>query len=289
MQNKSRKLTINLLTSKIFYSSPPLIIRESKKRGHDLFVFQDKHLPELDTLLNCDVYIDYSSITDVSFYSALEVKYRDRCQERRKVPLMVDPPSAIINSLDKRRTHAIFPKIVPESYNLDGFNNSKFIRNFIHDKYVVIKDPMGWQSERIERLSPEKALKKHGKTIDLIVQKYIPVTEGVGRVLILNHGSDIEIICAYLRIPRDWKTDEGQYRCKLISVNKDLHDFALFVSKKSRLYLNGIDYIYSAGKYFLLEVNAAPGLLEPFNEFKINTVGILFDHIERNITELKIE
>jgi glutathione synthase/RimK-type ligase-like ATP-grasp enzyme len=91
-------------------------------------------------------------------------------------------------------------------------------------------------------------------------------------------------MCAYLRIPDSWRTGEGslsQYR--LVQVNKKLVDFAKDASVRSGLYLNGIDYIYHDGKYVLIEVNAAPGIRDPYDDFKIDTPKMLLDHIERSV------
>ncbi|MBU2035927.1 hypothetical protein KKC36_00565 [Patescibacteria group bacterium] len=277
------RLSVNLLTSKIFWESMPLLISEIAKREHYISVFDETNLPSLKSLLDCDVHIDLSAITSTAFYEDLKGEYERRQSEGGKVPLMVDPPEAIMNSMDKRKTHALMSDLVPESYNLDGSNNGEVIRKFMPDEYVVIKDPFSWWAKGIDRISPQEAADKYKESKGLIVQKYIPFTDGVGRVLTLNHGSDFKIICAYLRIPDSWRTGEGTTsRYELVLVKKDLYNFALTVSKKAGLYFNGIDYIQSNGKYVLLEVNAAPGFRDPYDEFGIDTPKIIMDHIERN-------
>ncbi|MFH1792174.1 MAG: hypothetical protein ABH819_00835 [Patescibacteria group bacterium] len=261
----------------------PLLISEIAKREHYISVFDETNLPSLKSLLDCDVHIDLSAITSTAFYEDLKGEYERRQSEGGKVPLMVDPPEAIMNSMDKRKTHALMSDLVPESYNLDGSNNGEVIRKFMPDEYVVIKDPFSWWAKGIDRISPQEAADKYKESKGLIVQKYIPFTDGVGRVLTLNHGSDFKIICAYLRIPDSWRTGEGTTsRYELVLVKKDLYNFALTVSKKAGLYFNGIDYIQSNGKYVLLEVNAAPGFRDPYDEFGIDTPKIIMDHIERN-------
>ncbi len=276
------RLYINLLTSDEFYFSPPLIIAEARKRDYHIQVYKDKNLPPMTKLLDCNVYIDFSALTDIHFYEILDKECQQKLKTGKKVPLMVDPPRAVINSMDKRKTHEIFPDLVPESYDLDGLNNEKLISKFMNDKYIIIKDPFGWQSKGVERISPVKAINKYKNSKDLIVQKYIP-SKSVGRILTLNHNSDFEIICAYLRTPTSWKTEENGYKCELIRVDKDILCFAKEVSERCGLYLNGIDYIYNDRKYNLLEVNAAPGIKEPYDEFGIDTAKMLFDHIDRNI------
>lgn len=282
------RLSVNLVTSKIFWESMPLLIGEIARREHYLSVFDETNIPSLKSLLDSDVYIDLSAITSMAFYEDVKGEYGRRLTAGERTPLMIDPPEAIINSMDKRRTHAIMPDLVPESYNLDGSNNEEVIGKFMGDDYVVIKDPLSWWAKGIERLSPQEALEKHKATEGLIVQKYVPFTDGVGRVLTLNHGSDFEIICAYLRMPNSWRTGEGTAsRYGLVLVKDDLYNFALAVSKRAGLYLNGIDYIESNGKYVLLEVNAAPGFRDPYDEFGINTPKIIMDHIERHAKSQK--
>jgi len=278
-----RHLSINLLTSRVFWESMPLIITEIAKREHYLSIFDDRHMPALEGLLDCDVLIDMSAITDVEFYEKLKTECLQRQANGQKIPLMVDSPEAVMNSMDKRKTHALMPDLVPESYNLDGVNNESMIAKFFDDEYLLIKDPFGWQARGIDRLSPKAALDKYRVSKGLIVQKYIPFTDGVGRVLTLNHASDFEIMCAYLRVPDSWRTGEGtESQYKLVEIDEKLRDFAKSAAIRSGLYLNGIDYIYKDGKYVLLEVNAAAGLRDPYDEFKIDTPKIFLDHIERN-------
>lgn len=278
-----RRISINLITSKVFWESMPIIIAEIVKREHYLSIFDDKHMPALDGLFDCDVLIDMSAITDVDFYEKLQTEYARRKKFHQNVPLMVDSPDAVMNSMDKRKTHALMPDLVPESYNLDGVNNESIIAKFSDDEYLLIKDPFGWQARGIDRLSPRAALEKYRVSKGLIVQKYIPFTDGVGRVLTLNYTSDFEIICAYLRIPDSWRTGEGtESQYKLVEIDEKLRDFAKGAAIRSGLYLNGIDYLYKDGAYVLLEVNAAPGLRDPYDEFEIDTPKIFLDHIERN-------
>jgi len=282
------RLDVSLVTSKVFWESMPLLIAEIARREHYLSVFDDKNIPSFQSLLDCDVHIDLSAIIDQHFYEDLQGEYQRRQAEGRRVPLMVDPPNAVINSMDKRKTHAIMPDLVPESYNLDGSNNEEVIARFMPDEYVVIKDPFGWWARGIDRLSPQEAIAKHRDSQGLIVQKYVPFTDGVGRVLTLNHGTDFKIMCAYLRIPDSWRTGEGTTsRYELVLVKDELYNFALTVSQRAGLYLNGIDYIESNGRYVLLEINAAPGFRDPHDEFGINTPKTIMDHIERNVPSRK--
>jgi glutathione synthase/RimK-type ligase-like ATP-grasp enzyme len=181
-----KQLSINLLTSKIFWQSMPLIISEIARRNHYLCVYSQDQMPSIDALLDCDVLIDMSAIVDVSFYEGLLDEYLKRNSTGKKVPVMVDNPRAVMNSMDKRRTHALIPDLSPGSYNLDGLNNAELINIFKDDKYVVVKDPFGWQARGVYRLSPKEALEKYKSTKDLIVQKYIPFTDGVGRILTLD-------------------------------------------------------------------------------------------------------
>src|SRR3989344_4714935 len=135
-----KRLTINMLTSKVFWESMPLIIAEIARREHYLSIFDDKNIPSLDGLLDCDALVDMSAITDVAFYEKLSEKRTERQSSGNDVPLMIDRPEAIMNSMDKRRTHALMPDLVPESYDLDGPDNEKLISKFINDENVIIKD-----------------------------------------------------------------------------------------------------------------------------------------------------
>lgn len=279
-----KKLVFHLVTSKIFWIGAPLLIQEIVKCGHYISVFDENMVPSYKRLLDCDVYVDMSAITKKSFYLSIKREYERRILSGLRTPLMVDPPEAIMDSLDKRRTHKIFPDIVPESHNLNGKNNVKVINDFMADKFVVVKKPEGWWGTDVERLTPQQALKKHDASRDLIVQKYVPFEKGVGRIVTLNYNNDFEVVCAYLRIPNSWRTGtDVKYTCVRELVTNDLHKFAQSVSSRCGLYLNGIDYIYSNGKYVLLEVNAVPAMKEPLDAFGVDIPKKLLSHIERNV------
>lgn len=287
---KMKKMVFHLVTSKDFWFGAPMMISEIIRRGYYISVFDDHTLPSYKNLLDCDVYIDMSTITNKTFYRSLKKEYEKRKHSSLKVPLMIDPSESIINSFDKRKTHKIFSDLVPESYNLTGSNNEELINKFKSDKFVVIKNPMGWWGKGVERLTPNQAIKKYRKSKDLIVQKYVPsAVGGVGRIVTFNYESDFEIACSYLRISDSWRTIiSTPYKCVQQPVGKKLHDFALNVSKRCGLYLNGIDYLPSGDKYFLLEVNAVPAMRESYEEFKINIPKKLLDHVERNVKK-KVE
>ncbi len=284
MTLKEKKLVFHLVTSKIFWVGAPMIISEIIRRGHYISVFDENSIPPYKKLLNCDVFIDMSAITRKSFYTSLKNEYEHRKNSLLKTPLMIDPPEAVINSFDKRKTHKIFPDIIPESYNLTGKNNEEKINKFKNDESVVVKTPLGWWGKGVERLTPQQAIKKYGKSQGLIVQKYIPLTKGVGRIVTFNYKNDFEIACSYVRISDSWRTGtDVNYICKRQPVTEKLRDFALSVSKRCGLYLNGIDYIYHNGDYVLLEVNAVPAMQEPYDEFKIDIPQKLLNHVERGI------
>jgi glutathione synthase/RimK-type ligase-like ATP-grasp enzyme len=225
-----------------------------------------------------------STIIKKSFYLSLTKEHKCRNSLGLRGPLMIDPPEAIISSFDKRITHGLFPNLVPESYVLTGKNNKKKIERFKDDQFVVIKPLQGWWGEGVERLSPQDALKKHGKSKALIVQKYIPPDNGVGRIVTILHKNDFEIAASYTRVSRSWRTGtDMSYTCHKQPVTNKLREFALMVSRKCGLYLNGIDYIYYDGQYILLEINAVPAMKEPKDAFGIDIPKKLLTHIERNI------
>ena len=283
-----KEITLNLITSKVFWSSLPLVIAEIAKRGYFVSIFDETNVPSASKLLDCDVLLDLSAIIDISFYEDLDKEYERRKKLGLKLPLRVDEPIAVLNSMDKRKTHKLLPEFAPESYNLDGKNNVELINNFKNDQFVIVKDPFGWQAKGVFRMSPKEAIEKYSTASDLIVQKYIPFTDGVGRIMTLNYKDDFEVMCAYLRIPKaSWRTGEDDCTFKLVNVDKDLYNFAKEITTRSKIYLNAIDYIYSNGKYVMLEVNVAPGLKDPYDEFHIDTPKQLFDHIERSLLTLK--
>lgn len=285
MSKLSKQLTFHLITSKTFWFGAPLVITEILSRGHYVSVFDEKNLPSNEVLLDCDVFIDMSTITDESFYVALDKELSKMPSLGKNTPLMVDPPKAILDSVDKRRTHEILPEFVPESYNLNGKDNLKLINKFIDDEYVVIKPAVGWWAKSVELIKPKDAIKKYSKLKDLIIQKYIPYEKGVGRIVTINYKDDFEIACSYTRKPKSWRTGvDINHKCTKVTVNDNLFKFAKEVSQKCGLYLNGIDYIFSNGKYVLIEVNAVPAMKEPYDEFKVNIPKKLISHIERSLT-----
>lgn len=285
---KEKRIIFHLITSEDFWFGAPMIISEIIRRGHYISVFDEHLLPSYKNLLDCDVFIDMSTITNKSFYRSLKREYNKKSQQDQKTPLMIDPPESTVNSFDKRKTHKMFVDLIPESYNLTGKNNKKIIDKFKSDKFVVIKNPTGWWSRGVERLTPKQAIEKYHKSKDLIVQKYIPsASRGVGRIVTFNHGFDFEVACSYIRVSDSWRTSiDVKYKCVQQSVRKKLYDFALNISKRCGLYLNGIDYLYNNGRYYLLEINAVPAMREVYEQFKIDIPKKLLDHIERNVKKL---
>ncbi|GEM_PF-3582924 len=280
-----RRLTFHIITSPVFWVGAPLVITEILRRGHYISVLDEKLLPAPKKLLECDVLIDMSAITDEKFYRSLEKEHKRKIQSGEKAPLMVDSPGAIIDSFDKNRTHKHFPDLIPESYTLTGRNNQEVFEYFKNDEYVVIKPIIGWWGRGIERIAPMEARGIYRKTKGMIVQKYIPFEKGIGRVVTLNHENDFEIVSSYLRVPiNSWRTGiDIKYDCVQEPITEGLGKFAQFVSKKSGLYLNGIDYIHSNGKYILLEVNAVPAMKESYDAFGIDIPKKLLTHLERNL------
>ena len=210
----SESLAVNILASvdesvKFDKTSLPLIVSAFESNGHEVDIKAVETDPHPNELLECDVFIDRSPITDEKFFQNLALGYFKRRKNKESIPLMVDNPFATIASFDKRKTHALMPDLVPESYTLDGVNNQELINNFKDDEYVVLKDPFGWYSKGIDRLSPAEAQVNYNTTRGVIVQKYIPFSEGVGRAVTMNYGGNFEVACTYLMVPDDWRTGEG--------------------------------------------------------------------------------
>ncbi len=284
MPPRADALNFHILTSRGFWSGAPLVIAEIVRRGHFLSVFEDRLVPSFGKLLDCDVLVDMSAIDRPGFYRASLREHSKRISRGCKATLMVDSPTAILNSLDKRRTHEAFPDLVPESFALTGRDNEKIIRRFAAERYVVVKPAKGWGGIGVERLAPEDALVRHRNSKDMIVQRYLPDADGVGRVLTLTSNGQSEIVCAYRRIPLEWRTGiDVQHACVREELSSDLRSFSSEVSLRSGLYLNGIDYVRHCGRYFLLEVNAVPAMKEPLDEFGIDVPAVLLDRIERDI------
>lgn len=277
-------LNFHLITSRTFWVGAPMIITEIIKWGHYISAFDEKNLPTIKKLLDCDVLIDMSTITEKHFYFSLYKEIKRRRTSNNKCPLMIDPPEAVINSFDKRLTHRMFPDLVPESYVLTGKGNEKKIEKFKNDEFVVVKPTQGWWGKGVERLSPQKALRKYGKAKGLIIQKYIPAPDGVGRIVTISHEKDFEIAASYTRVSRSWRTGtDVRYTCHKQPVTKGLREFSLTVSRTCGLYLNGIDYILHNGRYILLEINAVPAMKEPMDALGVDVPKKLLDHIERNV------
>lgn len=279
------KLNFHLITSENFWVGAPMLISEIIRRGHYISVFDEKSIPPIKILIDCDVLIDMSTITKKSFYFSLNRTVKFIELSGRKAPLMIDPPLAAINSFDKHLTHKLFPDLIPKSDILTGKNNFKKIKKFEGDKFIVVKPKQGWCGIGVKKMTFKQVLNKYIYTKDIIIQEYIPPTGGIGRIVTFFHSNDFEIAVSYTRITTSWRTgNDVSYICKKKPVTKKLRKFALEVSQKCGLYLNGIDYIYHNGKYKLLEVNAVPAMKEPLIEFGIDIPKKLLDHIERNIS-----
>lgn len=274
----------HVLTSKVFWSGAPLVIAEIVRRGHFLSVFEDRLVPSFGKLFDCDVLVDMSAIDRPEFYRAAHREHSKRISRGVSAPLMVDPPTAILNSLDKRRTHEIFFDLVPESFALTGRGNETIIRRFAAEPYVVVKPVKGWGGFGVERLTPDEALMRHRDSKGMIIQRYLPDADGVGRAITMTSNGECEIVCAYRRIPVEWRTGtDVPYACVREELSSDLRSFAAEVSLRSGLYLNGIDYVRRCDRYLLLEVNAVPAMKEPLDEFGIDVPALLLDRIERDI------
>lgn len=205
---------------------------------------------------------------------------------------MVDNPLATMTSLDKRRTHALVPELVPETYNLDGTDNHAAIDHFKDDEFVIIKDPLGWYSRGMERISPEEAHDRFGSVSDMMVQKYLKIIRGILRVVAADDGEDFEVLSTYLMVPGDsWKTgDHAPVTFEEADCPPELYEFARLVTRRSGLYLNGPDIIertpedraQGAPQYTLLENNAVPNLRVPPYYLGVDAPGSFVRHIERS-------
>ena len=281
MSQPSYRLEVHILTSGEFPFGAPIVIAELLRRGHYVSTYDELNMPRPAKLLSCDVMIDMSAITSRSFYASLRREYTRRQMRSMNPPLIVDPPGAILNSLDKRVTHRSFRDLVPESYNLHGLRNKQLISRFCDDQYVVVKPAKGWWGRGIERLSPADAKKKYCHTKGYIVQKYIQPENGIGRVVTLSYQGRVKVVCSYTRFPESWRTGvDTHYSCMLVPVTASLLEFVQEVSVRCGLVLNGIDYVFSGGRYYLLEVNAVPAIREPLEEFGIDVSQHLIDLIE---------
>ncbi len=268
-------------------TSTPLITNAFEKNGHNVAMHSAESLPGYGELLACDVLIDRSPITDANFFKGLARAYRNKRISGEQTPLMIDNPLATIVASDKRKTHALFPDLVPESYNLDGVTNHASINAFANDEYVVIKDPLGWYSIGTELLSLDEAHDKYGNATDLVVQKYVPFTRGIGRVVLANFEGDSQVLCSYLMTPDSWRTGNGvTNKFELLDCSPSLEEFACAVTKTSGIYLNGIDYIESNGSYVLLENNTVPNLRVPYHYLGVDVPSLFVKHVERSAARI---
>lgn len=277
-------MKFHLLISKEFGVGSPIIATEIKKRGHKLSIFEDHRIGSMQRLLWCDVLMDMSAITDVTFYHKLGKALESLRLAGKMTPITVDPPSAIITALDKNLTHELFGDLIPKSYVLDGKTNRSIINTFSDDEYVIVKSKIGWEGRGVERMTPLAAIKKYEHIAGKIIQKYVPASEGVGRIVTLNWDNDFEVACSYLRVPKVWKAGlSSEYTCKVGPLSRSLYDFAKDISVRCGLYLNGIDYILYKGRFYLLEVNAVPAIKEPSDLLHMNVAGTIVDHIEKSV------
>jgi glutathione synthase/RimK-type ligase-like ATP-grasp enzyme len=291
----SESLAVNILvnasdTDVFDKTSTPLIVEAFQAKGHEVTLVPADAPPEPAELLDCDVFIDRSPITDTAFFRDLAFAYfKKRSEQKTMGPVMVDNPFATMASFDKRKTHALMPDLVPESYNLDGVTNRESIGKFESDEYVVIKDPLGWYSQGMDRLSPSEAVEKYHAAKDLVVQKYTPFSKGVERIITMNYGGNFKVACAYLMIPDSWRTGEGvTVRYELIEPSSELEEFAQTVSRRSGLYLNGIDCVeHEDGGRVLFEVNAVPNLRVPIYYLGVDAPGLFVEHVEKSATQIK--
>ncbi|MBC7582061.1 hypothetical protein H7097_04330 [Aeromicrobium sp.] len=282
-------LEITLLTSarsdEVFdKTSTPLIIDAFESLGHHVTLASAEHPPTPDELLMCDVYIDRSPITDTGFFMSLAYAIQKRRAAGKTVPLLVDNPFATLIASDKRKTHALFPALIPHTENLDGTNNTAAFAAMASYEQVVIKDPFGWYSHGTELLTPAEAATTYADVTNRVMQKYIPFKRGVGRIVVANYAGDTEVLSNYLMIPNDWRTGVGvTTEFVATSCPPELTQFATKITRASGLYLNGIDYIErSEGNYALLETNAVPNLRVPHYYLGVNAPGAFASHVERS-------
>lgn len=282
------QLNFIVLTSHEFWVGAPLIMAEVLRRGHYLSALDDSMVPSPQSLLACDVLIDMSSITDENFYRSLDQLLQVRARKGIENPVLVDPPKAVLSSVNKEKTNELFRDLVPESYLINGENNEEVFRTFSDEGKFVLKPCDGWGGKGVSLISIEEARESYLSVRGMIAQRYIPPTQGIGRALTLCSEEDVELICAYRRIPETWRTGtDVAYRCVPEEVSQQLREFARDVSVRSGLYLNGIDYIFHNGSFVLLEVNAVPAIKEPQELFGIDIPAMILDHIERTALRRK--
>jgi len=285
-----KSLTVNILQSEGFdVQSLPIIERRLEERGHTPVFFASEDRPSTEELLDCDVFMDRSAVVDVNFFRALAATYQAlRAAGTKPLPVMVDNPFATMVASDKRKTHELFPYLVPENYNLDGVNNLEAFRRFTGEDYIVIKDPFGWNAKGTEKLTPNEALDKHHSSSNLVVQKYIPFEKGVGRAYTLQHNGRFSFICNYLETPNMWRTGIGaESTYQPYEITDKIHKFIRHISKACGLYLNGIDYIEHDGELFLLETNSVPNLHAAEKNGSSPAFDMLISHIEVSASQSK--
>lgn len=291
-----RSLEVQLLTSTdptvdFDKTSTPLIIAAFEANGHQVTVQSAEAPPTVEVLLAGDVFVDRSPITDPAFFWTLARAVQAQRSAGKALPLLVDNPHATLVASDKRKTHDLFPGLVPESYNLDGIDNEAAFTALQDHSAVVIKDPLGWYSIGTERLSVAEAREKYHGATNRIIQEYIPFARGVGRVLGAHYAGDFELICSYMMVPNDWRTGHGvTTEFELAPCPPELTAFAAHVTKTSGIYLNGLDYIERGpGDYVLLETNTVPNLRVPLYWMGIDAPARFVAHIERSHARLAQE
>jgi len=197
---------------------------------------------------------------------------------------IINDPLATINSYNKLKTHKLLRKYFPESYIVNKTNFNQIYLKIKSKEWVVIKRNKGLHGEGVFKIKPSQIKKYLGKE-SMILQDYIEPKMGIGRCLCLNYKNNFKEIATYSRFPeKTWKTGtNSNSKIKKIKTNEKLYEFCKKVSKKSKLFINGIDFIESDGKYYLLEINSVPRISTVKSKFGINSPKIILDFIESNI------
>lgn len=274
-------MEIGLLTSSGFdKDNYPLIIDACNRKGlkvHEYRNLDSTQLENVEEIIHMDAIWDRSSITDDIFFRKLS----DILNLNSSNALLINSPISTMNSYNKIRMHKLLGKYSPQTIIYDGTNLDEVLEKFDGDERLVFKDPLGWQGKGVDIITRENLESNLKDNQNILVQRYVPSLNGIGRVLCVNTPHDFSILGAYTRYPtKSWKTGPGSEPIITRSeITDQLYNFARNVTSESGLFINGIDYIEHENRLYLLEVNSVPRLYTLHKHFGIDVAGVVIDHI----------
>lgn len=171
---------------------------------------------------------------------------------------------------DKLKQAKLFSKLVPKTYFVKNKTDFKNAVKKIKTNKVILKPRFGYGGIGIKVYDKEKPFTKNNFKLEYVAQEFIDTSKGIPKLKI-NGIHDVRCIVindkvsySFVREPRSGLLANVHQGGKAteIKIQKELVEKIKDIDLKLKKYGNrvySVDFFYSNGKYYLVELNSKPG------------------------------